>query len=462
MPRGTNLDETIDKVRHVETTALRPVRAGEMRASVAYAGQLFTETEPLFGEHLGQIMVSLNPVEPGGRSVDEIAAAVETELRRIEGAAHLTIFSVKGGPPVQKPINVKVRGDGFDEIKAVADHLQSFLTARPDVSNLTQDYRPGNRELLLRRNGEALQRLGVNPETLSRTLQAYVDGVLVTEFQNEGEEVKVRVRADNEGWSDIDTLLRQGIPAAGGGSVPLGELVTAEYGAGLQSIRHYNFRRAVTLEGDIDKEKIDTVQINELIRAEWDRVRPQFPNVDLDFSGELDDIQESIDSIGVLFLLGVGLIYLILGTQFRSYFQPFMILITVPMAFTGVVLGLLVTRNPLSLFTLYGVVALTGVAVNSAIVMISAANDRLRDGMGLLHAAIYSARRRVIPILITSLTTIAGLFSLAAGLGGKSLVWGPVATAIVWGLAFSTVMTLFVIPLLYAVFMARRPVRRTA
>ena len=152
--------------------------------------------------------------------------------------------------------------------------------------------------------------------------------------------------------------------------------------------------------------------------------------------------------------------YLILGTQFRSYFQPFMILATVPMAFTGVVLGMLITGNPLSLFTLYGVVALAGIAVNAAIVLISAANQRLGAGMSVLHATLYAARRRVIPILITSLTTIAGLFSLATGLGGKSLIWGPVATAIVWGLAFSTVLTLIVVPLLYRIFMGRRQRRR--
>jgi len=155
-------------------------------------------------------------------------------------------------------------------------------------------------------------------------------------------------------------------------------------------------------------------------------------------------------------LVGIGVMYLILGTQFRSYWQPLMILATVPMAFTGVVLGLIVTQNPLSLFTLYGVVALAGIAVNAAIVLISAANSRLAAGMTLMHATVYAARRRMIPILITTLTTIAGLFSLAAGLGGKSLIWGPVATSIVWGLAFSSVLTLFVVPLLYRLTMRGR------
>ena len=157
----------------------------------------------------------------------------------------------------------------------------------------------------------------------------------------------------------------------------------------------------------------------------------------------------------MLFLLGAGLIYLILAAQFRSYWQPLLILLTVPMAFTGVMFGLFITQNPLSLYTLYGVIALTGIAVNSAIVLIDAANARLRDGMGLLHATLYAARRRVVPILIT--TTIGGLFSLAVGLGGKSLIWGPMAASLVWGLLAATALILFTMPTLFRMAMQIGP-----
>ena len=123
----------------------------------------------------------------------------------------------------------------------------------------------------------------------------------------------------------------------------------------------------------------------------------QFPNTDIDQSGELDDIQESLDAMLGLFLLGLGLIYLIIATQFRSYFQPLLILATIPMAFTGVIFGLLLTGNPLSLYTLYGVIALAGIAVNSAIVLIDAANARIRAGMRPLHATIYAAQTACYP-----------------------------------------------------------------
>jgi multidrug efflux pump subunit AcrB len=301
---------------------------------------------------------------------------------------------------------------------------------------------------------------------VARLVRLAGDGEVVASLQHQGEKVEVRVRAQADRSGDVDSVLRQSVVLADGGEVALGRLLQPSYGRAMGSIKHYNFRRAITVEADIDKLAIDTREANRRIQVHWEEIREGHPGIDLDFTGELDDIQESLDSIAVLFVFGVGLIYLILGTQFRSYFQPLMILVTVPMAFTGVILGLLITDTPLSLFTLYGIVALSGIAVNSAIVLISAGNARLRMGMSPLHATLYAARRRVIPVLITSLTTVAGLFSLATGLGGKSLLWGPVATAIVWGLIFSTVLTLLMVPLLFRVFMGwsleRRARRRAA
>ena len=458
MPQGSSLEDTSKAVARAEAAALKEFLPGELRASVNFAGQQFTETAPLFGDAVGQVMFSLNPQARDGRHVFAIADAVKRRVENMPGPVAISILEINDGPPTRKAVSVKVLGSEYPAILQAANELRDFLEAGQVYENITLDYRPGNPELVLRLNGEAIQRTGVDPTTVGRVLRAYVDGEIVTDFQDEGEEVKVRVLSKTDSSNNnMDNLMRQTISLPDGQSIALGELVTSEPGRGRQNIRHYNFRRAITLESDIDKDKIDTIQANNLIREKWRDMQAEYPNISLELSGELDDIQESLDTIWLLLLLGLGIIYIILGTQFRSYFQPFMIIATVPLAFTGVTLGLLVTQNPLSLYTLYGVVALAGISVNAAIVLISAANARLENGMSLLHATVYAARRRVIPILITSLTTIAGIFSLAAGLAGKSLVWGPVATAIVWGLTFSTALTLFVIPLLYRTFMAYSP-----
>jgi len=462
MPPETPIELTLEKVLEIERKVRRHVRPGEVRAMTSYAGNMFTDKEPRLGDQYGQILVGLNPKTPGLREVEEMIEAMRAEVTATPGPVQISFMRLSGGPPKSKPISIKVRGDRYEEIRAAADALKNLLRSHPDVTDIEDDAARGRPELVLQIDADAVNRAGLHPSEISRSLQLLVDGEVVASLRDAGEKVEVRVRARPRDRDDLRSLLDVRLPTPSGVPVPLGALVREERTEGVGNFRHYNFRRAITVEASLVKGGMDTVTANRLIQEGWESLRVRFPNVDLDFSGELDDIQESLDAIGLLFVLGVGLIYLILGTQFRSYLQPLMILTTVPLAFTGVVLGLMVTGNPLSLYTLYGIVALAGISVNAAIVLISAANDRLERGMSLLHSTLYAARRRVIPILITSLTTVAGLFSLATGLGGKSLVWGPVATAIVWGLAFSTVLTLLVVPLLYRLFMRQRPETRTS
>jgi len=455
MAPETPLQRTLSKVQEVERAARRHIEDGEARALLSYAGMMFTETEQRVGEHLGQIIVGLNPKTDALRTVEAMIEDMRASVQAIPGPLQTSFMRLTGGPPTQKPISIKVRGDDYDEISAAASELKAIMRDVEGVRDIEDDADLGRSELLLAFDVDAVNRAGLNPAEIGRTLLLLVDGIVVTDMRDAGEKLEVRVLSDQQATQDIGELLDFRLPLAEGGSIALFDLAEVKRQQSLGNIRHYNFRRAITVEADLDNDLSDTLTANAQILEAWQEVRARHPSIDLDFSGELDDIQESLDSILILFVFGVGVMYAILGTQFRSYWQPLMILSTVIMAFTGVTFGLLVSGNPLSLYTLYGVVALSGIAVNAAIVLISAGNQRLKNGMSVLHATIYAARRRVIPILITSLTTIAGLFSLATGLGGKSLVWGPVATAIVWGLAFSTILTLIVIPLLYRLFMTR-------
>ncbi len=456
MPAGTPLELTMRKTLEVERTVRTHVNTSEARNIISYAGQMFTEIAPFFGDQYGQIMVALNPATDGLRSVDEMIESMRDEVAATPGAEKISFLRLAGGPPTSKPISIKVRGNKIDNLRHAVIALKTILEQNPAIRDISDDDSQGQMELRARVNQDAARRAEISPEEVMRTLRLLIDGEIVAEMQDQGEEIDIRVRAKPLNLDNIGVPGDFTLPLKRGGRIALKELIETESGPSLGNIRHYDFRRTITVEADLDKSLTDTLTANRDIVKAWEQVRHQFPEIDLDFSGELDDIQESIDSIQALFLLGLGLMYMILGAQFKSYFQPLMILTTVPMAFTGVVVGLIVTDNPLSLFTMYGVVALAGIAVNAAIVLISAANERLKRGMTVLHATLYAARRRVIPILITSLTTIAGLFSLATGLGGHSLMWGPVATAIVWGLMVSTFLTLFVIPLLYRTTMGSR------
>jgi len=463
MPASAPIEATLARAEQAERAVRARLREGEARALTALAGVKFTDTEPLYGDAYGQLVVSLEPRRDHGREVGEIVEALRQDIESLPGPGRLSFTMLAGGPPVAKPIRVRVRNDDAAQLRAAADAVLEIVRAVPGTKDVADDDVPGRPELRLRLDRDAIRASGLNPGLVARLVRLHVDGEIVTQMRDQGEKVEVRVRAAPRASGDVARLLDDPVALpAGGGSTTLGSLLRAETGTGKGVIKHYNLRRSITVEADLDRQRIDTVAANNAIREGWEKLRARHPSTSLDFSGELDDIQESLDAMPVLFLLGVGLIYLILAAQFRSYWQPAMILATVPLAFTGVVFGLLASGNPLSLYTLYGVIALTGIAVNSAIVLIDAANARRRARMSVLHAAVYAARRRVVPIIITSTTTIAGLFSLAVGLGGHSLIWGPVAASIVWGIGFSTVLTLFAMPLLYWGLMPEHRSRRGA
>ncbi|MGB5246217.1 MAG: efflux RND transporter permease subunit [Woeseia sp.] len=449
MPPDAPLEATLAQTVRVEENLSPAFRDGEVRAITSMAGVKFTDAEALFGDQYGQIQVSLNPRERNGRGVAEIVDAVRDLALATPGDSEITFFELAGGPPAAKDISVKVRSDDLAELRAASAAVARIVSSINGSSNVADNYADGRYELSLDLDEPAIRQAGLTPGTVARLTRLHLDGEIIAFTRSGGEKVELRVRGPRRNVNNVRDILNDPIAIPGGGSTTLAALTSNSSQRSSGIIRHYQFRRAITVEADLDDEIINTVAANNYIRDEWLKIRQQYPATDLEFSGAFDDIQESLDSMLLLGMFGLGLIYLILATQFRSYFQPILIIVTVPMAFIGVVFGLFITNNPLSLYTLYGVVALTGIAVNAAIVLIDATNARINAGMRPLHAIIFSARRRVIPILMTTLTTIAGLFSLATGLGGKSLLWGPVATSMVFGLAVASTLTLFVVPILF-------------
>ena len=457
MPPGTKVEKSLATLEQIERVVQQHLRPGEARAVISYAGQRFTETEPAFGEEKGQVFVSLNPQEAGGRGVDEIIGDLRQGVSAIPGPIEVSYLRRKLGPPTLKPISVKVRGDDVEVLREAAREIRSLLNRLTGVLDVQDDDTKGRMELKLRLNPDAIVRAGLKPADVIRVIGLYADGEVVASMQHRGEKLEVRVKAEPRSLMDTQSFLDHPVGLPDGSEIALGKLVDHDVERTVSNIRHYDFRRAITVEADIDSTQIDTVRANQAIEDFWEAQGGKFPGVDIDLTGQMDDVQESLGSMFALLLVGLGLIYLILGAQFKSYQQPLMVLATVPMAFTGVVAGLVVSGNPLSLYTIYGIVALSGIAANDAIVLVSTANSYLDRGLSVTRSIVSAARRRVVPIIITSLTTVAGLLSLATGLAGESLMWGPVATAIVWGLGFSTVLTLFMVPSIFLAITKPRP-----
>jgi multidrug efflux pump subunit AcrB len=460
MPSSTAIDVTLREAAKVEAVVRRHLEEGEARGVTSYAGVTWTETGPFYGEAYGQVNLSLNPRKEGMREVGEVLEAMRREVDALPSTGKISFTHLSGGPPAAKPIKLRLLEENVSELRAATRALKQAVSHIYGTRDVTDDDLPGRPQLVLQLDSEALKHAGIDPTTAARLIRLHTEGEVIAETRARGDKIEVRMRGattNSNRMVDIQQLLGDPVALPGGGTTTLVALVRTETHTGSGGIKHYNLKRAITIESDLDKDRLDTVAANARIADLWAKMEARYPNTRIDSSGELDDINESLDAMKMLFLLGVGLIFLILAAQFRSYWQPLLILLTEPMAFTGVVFGLFITQNPLSLYTLYGVIALTGIAVNSSIVLIDAANARLLTGMNLMHATLYAARRRVVPILITTATTIGGLFSLAVGLGGKSLIWGPMAASLVWGLLVATTLTLFTMPTLFRLAMQFGP-----
>ncbi|MCS7101241.1 MAG: efflux RND transporter permease subunit, partial [Burkholderiaceae bacterium] len=322
MPPGTAVQDTLREVEAVERRVRARLREGEARALVANAGIKYTETEPLYGSAYGQLVVSLHPRAADGREVQQIVDDLRAEIESLPGPARRSFTVLSGGPPTAKPINVKVRGDDYAELRAAADAVRAIVAGIPGAQDVVDDDQAGRPELRLTLDREAVARSGLDAATVARLVRLSVDGEIVQVLRDRGERVEVRVKGREVARSDIAALLAEPVALPGGGIAPLAALLQVQSTTSKGAIKHYNFRRTITVEANLDKTRTDTVAANRLIVQAWETLRARYPNVDLDFTGELDDIQESLDAMGVLFLLGIGLIYLILAAQFRSYFQP--------------------------------------------------------------------------------------------------------------------------------------------
>ena len=202
--------------------------------------------------------------------------------------------------------------------------------------------------------------------------------------------------------------------------------------------------------GEIDDQQTTLDRVNNHLLDIFPNMEKKFPGISFKMGGQFEEFMNIFQDITSLFLLSLTLIFLILGTQFNSYTQPLIILTTVPFALIGAMLGLIISGNPFSIIALFGFVALAGIVVNDAIVMIHFVNERRKGDhipvFRLWRSVINGGRLRLRPIILTSLTTISGLIPMAFGIGGVSEMWSPLANVILFGLMVSTLLTLFVIP----------------
>lgn len=406
--------------------------------------------------HKGQVVVELLGSESRGVLYSDLVAKWEAAIGPIPGVQSLTISGETGGPP-GAPVEVWLKGQDLEMLQAASARIREELRGYAGVFQIEDDFRPGKRELRAELRPEA-RNLGLTTADLAMQLRAGFYGEEALRVQRGRDEVRVWVRYPLEQRRRLDDFEAVKIRTRDGREVPLASVAEVRLEEGYTTITRVDGQRRIAVTAEVNNAVTNADEVLRRLRADvLDSLAVDFPGVAYDLEGQQAQNIESMASLKVGFPLALFGIYLLLATMFRSYIQPALIMVAVPFGIIGAVWGHLLMGYSLSIMSMFGIVALTGVVVNGAIILIEAINVRIGAGLTVVDAIIDGAARRFRPITLTTLTTIGGLTPLLMERSMQAQFLIPMALTVAAGVAFATVITLIMLPcLLYILNDIRR------
>lgn len=381
------------------------------------------------------------------------------EFENLKGKLEtLQIDLLRGGPPVGRPVAVEIVGKDYKILEQIGEEFKERIKKIDGVKNVDDDFELGKYEIRVKIDERAASIANVSVESISLVINAAFMGVVPTTIKKGTEEISIRVRYDDQYHKSIDTLYSLYVMNRLGQLIPVKKLIRIEKKQGVVAYNHLNGERLLTVLADIDEKRTTSAEVNQQIRKFMNEIIEKYPGYTVRLGGENKDTEESLKSLQRAFLIGFVINFMILSSLFGSILLPFITLITIPFALSGIFISFVLHQQPLSFLALVGFVGVAGVVVNSGIVMIDFA-EKLRKNnpeLSLEQVTIEAASLRLRPIILTTLTTVLGLLPTAYGIGGKDPFLVPLSLALAWGLLFSTLLTLFIIPLLFYKFSSFR------
>ena len=448
-PEGTSLTQMSNIVASVEKSALM-LPDEEVTGVLGWTGIIYGDYGVSTGSNKGQVMVDLVEKEDRDRTLDEIIEDLRGRVGSVPGISSIEYKTLEGGPPVGEPVAVQVKGKSLKDVDPLVEEIKEILGSIPGVKDIRDDYEPGKNQLSIRIDPDRAARYGLTAAGIGAEVRAANEGIISSIYRDGDEEVDIVVRfaeADRDSPAAIGSMK---ILSSTGAMVPLKNVSQISYGLGPSNVYRRDFERTVRITADVDTETTTSAKANQDFTPYIKGLLAKHPGFKIEQGGEYEKTQESFASLSRAFVIALLLVYMILGVQFQSFSQPLVIMLTVPFAFIGVISGLLINGHPFSLVAFVAVVALAGIVVNDSLILVDFINKKRESGISLYRAIVQSGIVRMRPVMMTSLTTILGLLPMSLSLGGASVVWKPMADSIIWGLVFSTVLTLLIIPVAYS------------
>lgn len=400
--------------------------------------------------HIGMVTFEILPPEQRTSTISsrEIVAEWRRLIGSIPGAKELSFRAElgRGGAP----IDVQLEGNDFNELNELAIKIKDKLGEYQGLYDIKNSFEGGKDEVQLRIRPEAEQ-LGLNLSSLGLQVRHAIYGKEVQRIQRDQSEVKVMVRLPkNERVSlpDLENLL---IRTPKGAEVPLSEVAVIELGRGTSTISRIDRQRIINISADLNKEKIDANSVVSDLKEWLPSVMKDYPGVRFDLEGEQREQKKFGKSLGFGFLIALITIYILLAIPFGSYTQPLMVMSVIPFSVIGALMGHAIMGMSLSISSAMGVLALIGVVVNDSLVLVDYTNKRIKDGASVAKAIRLAGGARFRPILLTSLTTFAGLTPLILEKSTQAQFLIPMAVSLGFGILFATMLTLILIPTFYLI-----------
>ncbi len=455
LPQGTPLSRTEAVVEHV-TTALERVNAEFLqpnRESLVKNTQIhFNQNSDAHevGPHVATVTVDLLTAEKRHGRIDDIIGRWRTEVGDLPDVLSINYKEPVIGPG-GLPIDIRLQGTDFTELKTASLALQNWLNRYPGVFDLSDDLRPGKPEIRLRLKEGALA-LGFDATTIANQLRSAYYGYTASEIQvgAESYEIDVRLHAmDKDSLADFEYFT---LTAKDGQQVPLTAVADIQMERGYARIQRINNQRTVTIQGEVDSRILN---VNEMLQETKQKFLPalqeRHPTITITFEGSAKEGGKTGSSALQSFLLGLLGIYVLLSFQFRSYLEPFAVMIAIPFSFIGVIWGHWLMGFDITMPSVVGFISLAGIVVNDSILLVEFLKLRVRDGLSIHEAAGTASRERFRAVLLTSLTTIAGLIPILSETSLQAQILIPLVTSLVFGLIASTLLVLLVVPALYTI-----------
>jgi multidrug efflux pump subunit AcrB len=457
---GVSLDHMNELVRPVEDLVadLPDNQLESFQTVVGSMGNIRGDdpTQVQRGSSFAQIIVYLTPSEQRELTAVQISERLRAKKDQLMpelselGIRQIRFVLPEGGPPVGADIEIAVQGPTYEGILPLVERIKEHMRQIPGVMDIDDAYELGSEEVAIAIDEQKAQRAGLSNQQIAYAVRAAFGGAVATTIRRETaeDEILVLVRLPPEQRNDPGVFDRLVIANDRGSLVSLSQVTSRETSQRLRSIRHLDGNKVVSVTASVDESVMTSMQANEKLRQRIAGIDNDKPGYSVTFKGEQEETQKSIASLIVAFAIALFLIFVILATQFNSLMQPLIIMLTIPFGMIGVVLTFLLHREPLSFLAVLGAIGLMGVVVNDSIVLVDFINKH-REGKTIRDAVIEAGATRLRPVLITTITTVAGFATVAYGIGGSDPILKPMALAMTWGLVFATLLTLVLIPCIY-------------